>query len=363
MLSTKFVSNCLQDNVQDIKLSSLYFDKVEIVEDYLYNVEPVDPNQPLHEGGIGTVVDIHEFVKSDFKEELKLFETEQIITYTSTEHKKEDEIWNKVNESTMKFLNENLDLIFHLEKINEREGRIGFSDKEVEDVIENLINPIGVGAKIDTGFLFKYYSSLFSNLIYSNSLGDSCITTSNVLHNIVSRYNQTESIIKPVNVQKQAPPALVYEAVKLALPDVSHLSIEDILEVRYQLRDELQSFRFEMDKMHFDLLNDFEKNEIEYHANEIVKFRIKPTIDELQSKASGSKLTLLNNLVKEIKDPSSYVPFVGTIFGHIPAHIATLISAGLIGTTTYLDYLNQVKEYKNNGLYYLLKLNKYSKNS
>ena len=57
-----------------------------------------------------------------------------------------------------------------------------------------------------------------------------------------------------------------------------------------------------------------------------------------------------------MKDYKTYVPLVGTVVASIPMQYAVLTSLSLTAGQSYLEFKEEQRDTKNNGLYFLLKL-------
>lgn len=365
MFKTKFVSNCLAENIEDVKIAALYFDQIDVVNQALYFIEPQDRNKPFEQGGIGIIKGIKEFVTPDFKNNLKLLEENNVLNVIEEEkksdlHKMIDEQTYRILDEAREFIYEESDIVFD-ETGRKTSVQVKISPEAIE-IHNYFVNPIEMGKLVDFSFLLKYYSGLLSSLLFSMAIGDQTITSSTILNNYIKyNYKNNEIIESRTNMTEHCDISskLAIEAIKVALPDVSSFSIEDILEMRFKLNDELLSFRDEMNRMQLELLSDLDLKFIHMHTNEVVNARIKPSIDELKRKLTNSKINVSQKLINELKDPKSYTPLLGTVFNQIPFHLATLMSAGIIGISSALDYIKSQKEIKDNGLYYLISLNKY----
>ena len=146
------------------------------------------------------------------------------------------------------------------------------------------------------------------------------------------------------------------DALKLALPNISHFPFEEVLRVREKANSELLEFRNELETFQFNLQENYSLQEIHLKSSEIVKHKLNPKLIDLKSKIENLNLSVPKLVLDQFKDPKSYSPLIGSFFGGIPAHIATLLSLGLITFSTAYDYITKRNEIKKNGLYYLIKL-------
>lgn len=365
MLTAKYQTTGLIDNTDSVKISALYFDRIEIIDSLTFKLNIGEVKKPKTEQNPDNMIIEQKMLTQNFKQEISMLENEGIVTFIEdpVNGNEDEEIWKKVQVTVAEIIAKNRHLLYHFQAEG-KDTHICFKD-EAAEIAKLFFNPGILLSQLDVIHFFIYYSTMFRNLLFFTAKGDGCITSSDILHSLTDCLPSNKELFKKQGTlfpRYDGPsPSIAFESIKLSLPDISQFSIEDILEIRYQLRDELEAFRYEMENLKYNLLEKSEQHEVEFRAREIVKFKVKPRLDDLKLKVDSSKIVLLGNLAKELKNPSSYLPFLGTVFGQLPAHIATLASVGLVGTTAYLEHLKASKEYKQNGLYYLLKLNKYRK--
>jgi len=153
-------------------------------------------------------------------------------------------------------------------------------------------------------------------------------------------------------------PHVAQNILKLTLLDVSMFSFEDILEFRRQLQNELERFREALGTITHSVLVDYDERYLVSGLDDIVKYRILPAVDELETKIKHSKTKLMSKLLDALKNPVAHVPILGTIFHMIPLQLAFLLSLGLVSFETAVNFIMEQKQLTNNGLYYLARLRK-----
>jgi len=366
MLQTLFVSNCIEKCIDDIKIASLYFDKVIIKNRTLYAVKPENEGAVLKVGDIGIVTKIMSTVSERFLGHISTLIDEGIVDVVDECDERKEPIWKNIDEVVYKILSEKMDILFELkDKKGDATGNktalIKLSD-EVKDVHSEFLNPIEVGSEIHLNFVLKYYSSLLSSLFKNVSTGLNCITASEALNRFIMFYCSNEKIKKmqrELAKKYSVAPQLAFEAIKISVPNITAFPFDEVLEIRGKSKDELLRFRNEMEAIQFDFQNNFDIDYISAHSEDFVKYKIKPAVDDLAKKINTLNLRLPLNILEKIKEPASYTPLVGTLFNAIPAHIAILLSFGIISISTAYDYVLSKKEIKDNGLFYLIKLNNF----
>jgi hypothetical protein len=69
------------------------------------------------------------------------------------------------------------------------------------------------------------------------------------------------------------------------------------------------------------------------------------------------KSKTFRNFIDKMQNPRSYVPLIGTVVASLPVRYALSVSFGLTAGQTWLEYKEEKRDMKNNGLYFLLKMN------
>jgi hypothetical protein len=367
-----FFSTCNNDAVNALKILSLYFEKIEVIGNVLYQIEPDNKSKgTMEQGDVGTVVGVTEFVDNTFIKKVKPLLDENILKILEEDFvekhfdkKHREEIENNVFE----LLEEKPELIIKTSNIefDEATGKkktawIAFADNEVKKVHEKHIGKIGLGKIINLGFIYKYYSTLLTDLFTMLSLGNVPISNSNIITSYLNyTYNNKrfDEFSKYIKKTANITPQIAQNIFELTLFDVSKFTFEEILEIKYKLRDELERFRTDLSLITHNIQNEYEDTTIVNNLKEIVKSRILPSVNELEDKIKNSRIQLLVRLFEALKNPTAYVPFLGTTFHMIPVQLAFFLSLGLISFDTAIEYIAERKQLTNNGLYYLIKLKK-----
>lgn len=365
MLTTRFVSNCTADQVDDLKIAALYFDVVEVVGSNLYQVKLDEPTQgPVRPGQTGIVTGVIDLISDEFREHASVLEDEGLLRYVDGDKLIEEQIAEGIQQATERIFYESIGLLWEESNItHDAEGNryvdITFADPEVERVHEQFVAPIRLGGRFDTRFVARYYAVLLTALLGSVATGDECVTSSVVLNRFVKAFVESERLAIPRQQLKRdlgTSPSWAYEAIRVNLPDVSKLSFDDVLAVRHELNDELLSFRHEMADIHEGLLDRYEPLYIAANAQDFVERKITPALEDLNGKIRHARTGVLKKLFDELRNPMAYTPLIGTFFDKIPLHMATMASLGLIGISTAWDHVRNMDQIRNNGLYYLIDL-------
>ena len=360
-----YISNCQDSNLDEIKISLLFTDKIRIYDDQDF----VLTSKPINEVKDNEEIDIDSdgylrdrYITTEFRNHIKLLTDEGIINIVKEfPELGGDELWSKLVEETRHLIKENYHYIL-FDKIGDafiKNGEQYFNAKlkpEAQAIFDSIIP--------NHNFIFYYYRRLLTIIIRDSFTGLNCLTSSPIINDFLKIYyskkhesQETQRFLKENSLN----PQIAFDTLRINLPNISKLSFEDILELRLQTKPELEKFSFELEKLQFELHSEYSQEFINTNAKDIVKYKVQPSVDELMKKIDSSDFKFLRTLLTEIKDPKSYAPLLTTAFGDVPSHIAMLCSAGFVSISTMLDLIEkrrQTKELKDNGFYFLLDLKK-----
>jgi len=112
MLTTTYISNCTESDIDEIKIASLYFDKIDIVNNVLYTVQPDKEDEPLEAGGVGVITEVTNFVTETFLCHVELLLRENIVSIVTDETQNEDKLWQELNSIAFHILSSERDILF-----------------------------------------------------------------------------------------------------------------------------------------------------------------------------------------------------------------------------------------------------------
>lgn len=330
------------ETINEIKFLTLYYDKVSIINDAVYTI-----GKNPETGNISTIP-IH-FLPDSFEEEYGYLIEEGVLEIVN---RKEDEIDANFDsiyaKSISELVNDKFDYLFPME-----EGNIIIS-KEIEDVVKYTFNK---NDKVPIDLIWWFYAFKLKRSLKLLIEGEKCLNSSSNLQYLFEEYISKNT--EKVSCFESA--RLVKNAINLSLPSVEMLSFEDILELKYKLKDELEHFS--------DVINFIEnkyKNapigviqSIDY--NIIFKQEIQKPYTDLQQKIKSLNRSTFLSFIDKAKNIKTYIPIIGSFVASVPLKYSLLFSLGLISLETYMEYKNKKEELDNNGLNYLIKLNENSR--
>lgn len=372
-----FIAHNLNEYLDDIKIAALYFEKVYLLRHVKPIVEATEPSK-----NIGTFKLKPFFIQKEFDYSISLFEKEGIIEFIDEHFKEETESEEVViNGKTLireaikigdpstpagkiiacNYL-EFFDKVDFDKKIVKPDGTTQVTFGGVTKPEVNLVSKALKFPDDQMSTLLRYYGQLFSALINHLSAGDNCLSSSLIIDKFLKKlYYSPEmsNVRREFENQKCVIPKMAFESVKLVVPNISKVSVHDILEIRQKSKDELLQFREQIEKLHFELENSPNEKYFLEHTDAIIKAKVRPAINELINRISSLKLKIPQRVLEEIKNPKSYAPLLLTLTDKISNTSALLVSLGLISLSTALEYFEKMKDIKRNGYYYLLKLRKH----
>jgi len=246
------------------------------------------------------------------------------------------------------------------ESIDEDGSRIIKFDGEIITEAEIILKEMFKGDDRNSfTFLMLYYGQLLSALIRNINDGKKCLTTSKLTSDLLKEFYLQDSVKKikrKIETELKVTPSIAFESVKLAVPNLSNLSCQEIIEIRYKAKDELITFKEYLQSLQFDLENNFDPEYIEIRSKEIVNSKIKPALKDLTRKFESLKSNIPSIILDELKDPKSYSPLLLTLTKDISDTLVLSISLGLIGLNAAIKLYRERQALKKNGMYYLLYL-------
>lgn len=343
-------SDITQKATEEIKLLSLYYVRINIVNDIVYSpkFETVDGNFQF------SGVEDLQFIPESFESEFRLLIDENLIKITEKKDDEKIEFETKFSKKISAIVNSNHDLIFPRHP-NEENTRI--ITEEVYDIMHNMLGYTWQ-KPVETNFIWWYYAFKLKWFIKLLLNGENCITNSNNLSQLFSAFiKETNQSCSPIDL-KGSSKSLSLDALRLSLPNPRDLSFEDILELKFRLKDELEWFSQTINSIEVRYKETFTDggslNEKEYES--IFFNEIKKPLFELEGKMKNLQSKTFRKFLERLQNPKSYAPLVGTVVASMPIHYTLLASLGITTGISYLEYREEKREIVDNGMYFLLKL-------
>lgn len=322
----------------EIKTLLLYYDKISIVNDRVYT-----PDYDKKQDKI--IIREIQFLPPSFEGKYKMLIDEHILDIVQREDDEKDKDFDsKYASSISELINSKRDFLFP------KKGEKIIVTDEIRDIVQYTFSEY---KKIPLELTWWYYAFKLKWSIKLTLEGKTCVNSSYNLRCLFNDYIVSNTFQSSNNQHVD----LVKKAIHLALPSVEMLSFEDILELKFRLKDELKEFTDTINYIEIQYKGlDMDKfTESEFEA--LFQKEIGKPYRELQQKIKSLRGKTFSTFIEKAKDVESYVPMIGFVIANIPLKLALMFSLGIISWETYNEYKSQKKEIVNSGFNYLIKLN------
>ena len=370
MNKVSYISHITEESIDEIKALSLYFDEINIIEQFFKQKIGDDSKRDKYGNPRVKFLSKKIFTHNHFKSHLKAFENNGLLCYKDSPHPilslKPKSLHQISSDQEINSLILNrLDLIggrgnekkkVHLDGTIVTTGNIDFNAEA-----KSVINSFFPNSKTKDNDIILYYGAMFKTLIEFYEKGENIITTSKYLNTLFSEINKSDRFKEVQKIFKnelEVSPSFAFEAIKLGVPNLGILPPEEILKFKEKSRSELLEFQKTLESITLDLITNYDELYITNNAQKIANLKIKPLIENINKSMEMSDFKILQDLIREIKDPKSYSPLLLTFSNNISSTMAILVSLGLIGVKAGLEHYVNIKEIKKDGVYYLFKMNK-----
>jgi len=332
----------------EIKLLALYYDRINIVNDAVYSPKFNNTNGKFKFEGTEAL----QFIPESFYMQYKLLLDENILTTTKRNNEEEDEYEKLFAAKISNLINSNYDLIFPKHP-TEQDGRI--ITEEVYSIMKYMLG-FEWGKPVEENFVWWYYSLKLKWFLKLLIEGKNCLSSSNNLNILFSAFIKDSIKSNDHLGTKGYTKSLAFDALKIALPNPDSLKIEEILELKLKLKDELGLF--------YQTINDIEvRNKFLFNTDlddreyESIFFReIQRPLIDLEVKMKNLNSKSFRKFIDKMQNPKTYVPLIGTVIASMPIQYTLLTSLGIIAGQSYWEYKEEKREISKNGLYYLLQI-------
>lgn len=341
-------SDITPKSTNEIKLLTLYYDKINIVNDAVYAPKFIKKGEEIE---FEEVEDL-QFIPKSFQTDYKLLIDQEILNITKRDETRLDEYDQLFSRSISELVNKENDYIY---PYHPKEPGVKIITEEVYHVMKHMLD-FKWGDPIEIHYMWFYYAFKLKWFIKLLMEGQTCITSSNNLNHLFTTFiNNSEQV--NLNTRKGGySKSLAFDALKIALPNPDVLSLEDILEIKLKLKDELGLFYQTINAIEVKSKQMFDTNIKQDDYQAMFFSEIQRPLLELETKMKNLKSKTFRQFVDKLKDYKTYVPIVGTVVANMPMQYAVLASLGMTVGQSYLEFKEEQREISNNGLYFLLKL-------
>lgn len=345
MREVYYNSDLTDKSINEIKILSLYYDKIHIINDSVYSPKFEVINNEFKSTGINEF----ELIPKTFSLDYKVLIDENIISIQNKDEKNNDNLFAT---EISKIVNSKFNLIFPNHP-TEKDSKI--ITKEVYEIMKNMWG-FEWGKPVESNLIWWYYSLKLQSFLKLLIDGKTCISSSNNLNLLFNSFIVEHNKSYNKLITKGEKRSLAFEALKFKLPNPDVLSFEEVLELKIKLKDELENFHETMNLIEVknkNILNG-EITEKEYQA--FFYEHIKKPLRELDIKIKNLNSNTFGRFIDNIQNYKTYVPILGTVALSGPTYYSLLCSMGLTVGQSILEYKKEKREIENNGLYFLMKL-------
>lgn len=212
------------------------------------------------------------------------------------------------------------------------------------------------GRPVEAELIWWYYSLMLKWFLKLLIEGKTCLSSSNNLNALFSVFiKQTNKLNLDLKIPSRTK-SLALDGLKISLPNPDVLSFEDLLELKFRLKDELGLFYQTINTIEVRNKQLYSADLIDNEYQSVFFSEIQKPLIDLENKMKNLNSKTFRKFIEKMQNPKTYVPLIGTVVASMPIHYALLSSLGLMAGMTLLEYLEEKRELANNGLYYLLKL-------
>lgn len=356
----RLVTPITNETLDALKLAALYFPRIQIEKSVFILAQP--HGRTPDGQTTGTVIDKLIFPDDQFLSTTKPLLDAGILEVASKAARDGlGDQWDEIAKNASRLLDKHVSSLFRIDRPKgEPDQRIASVEMNAEtfQVHERYFGPLrAAGHTFHYGLLLSYYSALLADVLANASFSNVPTTESQVLNALIQQAGQDDAFQAFSEKMRRLDgivPQIAQGLLRVSLPDICLFGFDDILDVRHHLSEVLHRFHEEVARLSFQAINEWVESDGNVNVNNVVRFRIQPFLDELERKAKGSKLRVLKLFLQALKNPKSYVPFVGSVLHQIPAQVAFFLSLGMMAVDTALDYFKDRQDINANGLYFLV---------
>ena len=349
-----------EDNLDEVKFALLYFDKIELpiyFTTYLHKIKGTKSYMASYDNYSTT---------DNYLKHIKILEDEGVLKierkkYNSSTGTRDSHNLGMSLNGIGELVGNSLNRFFKNARMEDHviDGKttIHYSGDLIDELEKYSSDLNASGRTYSPHFEVIYVVAQLESILTAIDAGKPTFNTSPLIDGFLKeffnspKFAETQKKIQSIgNIEAQ----ISMEALKLNLPNLSMLSFEDILDIKYIMKDELSAFKYEIKhlSLNFDMERYSKKNELSNY----VAVNISPRLKSLERQLQSLNRNFIKAAIKEIKDPKSYSPLLLTFFDNVSNTLLLLCSLGIISIDVVADHLSKKNELKNDGLYFLAKL-------
>ena len=335
-------------NLAGVKIASLYFDEVIVSDDQIqvrntWDTAPED-DEPVPDCVVGARSGGYDFTINSLPEIVRA-EMRMLINEGIVRVKKPD-----LERRHMGILQE---FVYEAKSLlQDEKNNYDLYQDEIDMVFSNVSN-VWTSCRGGRLYLKEEFGMAVGlqtclGLYTCLKEGTTFCTDSKAIFQIFSEFLQSLTILKQPEFEEkqQYKDYLAFKIMEIVVPKIKYACIDDILEVRFKLRNELAMFRNEINQLSWEIQKDMDPADLQQTVDKIVDTKINPALFELKQKLNSVNSRTFLRVFDCLKDPRSYVPLVGGIFSGIPPKLAAAGSLAIAATEIMAKSRAEKKEIK-----------------
>lgn len=344
VLSSLFLPD---DKLKIVKLASLYCDKIIIPSSYymglrtdeLIDLDQIKPGDTINKVRAS---ETYFSISDEIKKSIEVLVSESIAQIEEFKEDERDEQYTNM----ITFEDAFDDVAPRL--VRNSGGNLGL---EINPDLVKYLDEVQPKEMIRNYFAFLAQTAFIKSVQYNVPT----LTDSNLVNEMLSHVIKTHKN-DGINIAKIKSSFVAQRVLNEFVPNIGDSAIEDVLEVRYQLRNELEEFRASISKFSGRVRSDPWEMDVRHDVDKIIETDIRPNLQNLKLSIRRSNLQLVRRTFHNLKNARTYLPFVATVLGNVEPCIAALASVGLAGFEALLDTIQEKRKVREkSGLVFLLK--------
>ena len=349
-MKSKIAFQPLKNHQRNLLLAALYFDEVHLTSSWINiqnntGITEPEPNVIHEEYGTGDHgVDFTvRTLPSEIRKNVGILEEEGIlkirndtdhrIGYNTAIKEKVIEIATSIYDSESKdsSFNEDLNHVF-----NSKSG---------------IWKPRKKHAKPQNDYEFGLIVGFLAYLGMENASnqGIPFYTDSQIVQRIAREFFQKQietEIQLGIASQEVKKSKLAMDILDFSLPNIDNYNVDDVLEVRLKLKDQLEPFRNHIAKLSWEVEKETWEPDFSLHVKKVTETSIIPLLADLQNKIKASNEKVISKIFRKIHDPKTYVPAIGSLFAGIQPEIALGLGLSLASAEVIYERIIEEKNTK-----------------
>ena len=357
-MTTTFVAHLDPSTADALKTPLLYFDQVEIRDRDFIRAEAL-PKAPDQLQPVFVISSVHRLVADEFKERVSPALEAGVLAIRPPPPAFLD---TAATGEIQKLLANNFDLLIKdtvppSTNVDGSETRsVQFSEsRDIFSIHNRFAGPIEAGKPFSFGLVSAYYEGLLADAMRTLAEGNDLITNSQALGRLIN-FASSDEVIDHGRIEETlrqtVAPMMACHLLDCSLVNIAQLEFEQILELRYQMRNELGEFRQAIAVLSCELVERYSPSQLLREGRDIAQRAVDAPLRDIENKMEDWKYSILRSLLDAWKQPANYFPFAGTAFFGVPIEVAALLSLGLSAGNIALDAYHSRQVVKRSPFYF-----------